>query len=293
MSNVVEQLVLEEKFSKRHLIKVLANEISNEVFNPIYTKLANKVNIYLSGDYWESKQDYITAICMMDITVMDIVDNIILTTLRFKETNIQNVANTLGSMFSGIDSAFIQVQIGADLLDICKNVIYTLTKVENTVMFKSLIDLDKQLQSDVDLGMYLPPMVTEPLPIRNNYQSGYLLHNDSVILGNKEADHSKYINLSTINVLNKVGFTLDRETVIYEKEKPKKELEGQDLENHMQYMIEKRALLRMYKGKKFFFNHKFDSRGRVYCQGYHLSYQSTEYNKSLISFAKHEVVELT
>ena len=39
----------------------------------------------------------------------------------------------------------------------------------------------------------------------------------------------------------------------------------------------------------FYLPHKYDKRGRTYCQGYHVSYQGAAWNKAVIEFANEEV----
>ena len=41
-------------------------------------------------------------------------------------------------------------------------------------------------------------------------------------------------------------------------------------------------------GDRFWLTHKYDKRGRTYCQGYHVSYQAADWNKACIQFADAE-----
>jgi DNA-directed RNA polymerase len=41
----------------------------------------------------------------------------------------------------------------------------------------------------------------------------------------------------------------------------------------------------------FYLTHKYDKRGRVYCQGYHINYQGAPWNKATIQLADKELVE--
>jgi DNA-directed RNA polymerase len=45
-------------------------------------------------------------------------------------------------------------------------------------------------------------------------------------------------------------------------------------------------------GNEFYLTHRYDKRGRVYCQGYHISYQGNAWNKSVIELADKEIIEL-
>jgi hypothetical protein len=48
-------------------------------------------------------------------------------------------------------------------------------------------------------------------------------------------------------------------------------------------------VISMYHNKPFYFLHKYDSRGRIYSQGYHINIQGTEYDKAILDFAERKV----
>ena len=45
------------------------------------------------------------------------------------------------------------------------------------------------------------------------------------------------------------------------------------------------------EGNEFYLTHKYDKRGRIYCQGYHVTYQGAPWNKACIEFADQEIIE--
>ena len=49
-------------------------------------------------------------------------------------------------------------------------------------------------------------------------------------------------------------------------------------------------LLPILEGNKFYFTWKFDSRGRMYSQGYHCNLQATEYKKAILNFSHEELI---
>ena len=50
-------------------------------------------------------------------------------------------------------------------------------------------------------------------------------------------------------------------------------------------------LVAEFLGKeKFWLTHKYDYRGRFYCQGFHVNYQATGFNKASVEFANKEVI---
>ena len=44
------------------------------------------------------------------------------------------------------------------------------------------------------------------------------------------------------------------------------------------------------EGNRFYLTHKYDKRGRTYCQGYHVSYQGNTYRKAILQLADKELV---
>jgi DNA-directed RNA polymerase len=43
---------------------------------------------------------------------------------------------------------------------------------------------------------------------------------------------------------------------------------------------------------EFYLTHRYDKRGRVYCQGYHVTYQGTPWNKAVLELADKEIIEV-
>ena len=44
-------------------------------------------------------------------------------------------------------------------------------------------------------------------------------------------------------------------------------------------------------GNKFYFSHRYDYRGRTYCEGYYLNYQGNDYCKAVLEFSNKEIIE--
>ena len=139
---------------------------------------------------------------------------------------------------------------------------------------------------------YLPPMVCKPLELENNYSSGYLTHSDSLVLGSGN-HHAGDLCLDVLNSINGVACSLDLEFLSQIEEEPKNKPE--DINQLTNWNNFKKQSHEMYKlmnrlGNKFYFTHKVDKRGRLYCQGYHLSYQGAAYKKAMIELADKQVI---
>lgn len=139
---------------------------------------------------------------------------------------------------------------------------------------------------------YLPPMICPPETIsKNNDGSGYLTIKDHVIL-NKLNRHKENLALDALNIINKTALSLDL-NILEMEEKPNKPLDT--LSKRRAFNKWKESSRKIYDeilnhGNAFYFTHKFDDRGRMYTQGYHINIQSMDYKKALISLNHKEVI---
>lgn len=168
--------------------------------------------------------------------------------------------------------------------------------------FIVVIPISDEVQAELDRFQFPLPMVIEPLEVTNNRETGYVLNRGSIIL--KQNHHGEDVVLDHINRMNKVKFTINRDTAIMVKnawrdlDKPKAGESKEDFEKR------KRAFEKYDRtchevidvltehGNEFYLTHKYDKRGRIYCQGYHVSYQGAPWNKAVIELADAEVVQL-
>lgn len=163
------------------------------------------------------------------------------------------------------------------------------------------ITISADVQAELDKFQYPLPMVIEPKPLKNNRQSGYLMGGGSVILRNNHHDND--VCLDHLNRANKVRFKINEEVVRMIQNQWKgldKAKEGESLQEFQsrrrafeKYDTVSREVIKTLteESEEFFFTHKYDKRGRVYCQGYHLSYQGNDWNKAVIEFAEKEIVQ--
>ena len=92
----VAQYESELKYSKKNLINIVTASMNAQSNTTLIVKLLDRINKYLhNSSYWESKQDYITAILMTDISPIEIAEHIIISTLKHPNTVINNIANTM------------------------------------------------------------------------------------------------------------------------------------------------------------------------------------------------------
>lgn len=168
-------------------------------------------------------------------------------------------------------------------------------------LFIVKFDISPEVQAEIDRFQYPLPMVIKPMKVRNNHDTGYILSRNSLIL--KKNHHDDDICLDHINRVNNIKFTLNFDTAHMianswrNLDKPKSGETKQDFDRRVRAFekYDRTAkdvinLLVQY-GNEFYLTHKYDKRGRIYCQGYHVNYQGAAWNKAVIELADKEFVE--
>lgn len=190
-----------------------------------------------------------------------------------------------------VDSILTVAEIMAVL---CLTDAFDIIKGEQSasLVIQSRIPLSQQLTRYVTHSGYLPPMVCEPETITTNYQSGYLTHNDSLVLG-KANGHDGDLCLDVINIQNQTPLKLDLDFLSRVEEEPTFELDTvEKSQQWSQFKAESydRYRLMAVQGNRFHLTNKVDKRGRLYAQGYHIHTQGTGFKKAMIEFANEEIV---
>lgn len=159
--------------------------------------------------------------------------------------------------------------------------------------------ISADVQAELDQFQYPLPMVVEPKEVKHNAMSGYLLTNSSIIL--KHNHHEDDVCLDHINRMNRVKFQINFDTATMIKnewrnlDRPKEGESKEDFERRVRafnkYDQTARDVINVLvqQGNEFYFTHRYDKRGRTYCQGHHANYQGTPWNKACVEFHAEEV----
>ncbi len=170
----------------------------------------------------------------------------------------------------------------------------------NLHMFVVKFDISDELQEELDKFQYPLPMVTIPKPIRTNRHSGYMLNQSSVILRNNH--HESDVCLDHLNRLNRIRLTINTTTVQMIQNKWKNLDKAKEGESKQDFERRRKAFAKYDRTSRdiikglmtitdtFYMTHKYDKRGRTYCQGYHINYQGTPWNKAVVEFHDTEIV---
>lgn len=160
--------------------------------------------------------------------------------------------------------------------------------------------MSQDVQDDLDRYQYPLPMVVEPLEVKTNRDTGYVLDQGSIIL--KKNHHNNDVCLDHINRVNKIRFTFDLETATMIKNRWRNLDRPKAGETRDEFQKRKRAFekydrttkdvmsILLQHGNEFYLTHKYDKRGRIYSQGYHVNYQGAPWNKAVIQLADKEYV---
>lgn len=170
-----------------------------------------------------------------------------------------------------------------------------------TKQFIVRLTISEDVQRDIDRFQYPLPMVVPPRHVAENEDTGYFSSRGSIIL--RKNHHNDDVCLDHINRVNKMRFAIDFDTATMVKnrwrhlDKPKsgesKEEFAKRVKAFDKYDRTSRGVIDqlLAHGNEFYLTHRYDKRGRVYCQGYHVNYQGAPWNKAVIELADKEFVD--
>ena len=291
---IVRQEDVEKRFNRKHIDGYIRKEIAeSDELQAKIQKGVELLNEWSSQSFYESKQKRIDQLKQLDFTklVMDIFVGIAYTLRPELFTSV--TAQLAGRL--GFDDKREAIQTVAEVVSVlCLTDAFDITKADRmaSLYIVSNIKLSDELMVFIQQSEYLPPMVCEPLELHGNYDSGYLSHKDSLILG-KGNHHDGDICLDVLNTMNRVALKLDLGFLDSVEEQPTFELDTP--EKREAWGTFKDQSREMYKlmvnlGNEFYLTHKYDKRGRIYAQGYHISTMGSAYKKSCIELSNEEIV---
>lgn len=295
MREIILQESNERRFSRKHIDVKIRTEIEASAL--MMAKVSQGVDLvtaYINGEYYESKMKRVAQLNGMDIqaVVMDIFVGI---AYSLKPDLFTSVSAQMASRLKFNDQTAAITTVAELMAVLCQTDAFDITKEMkmSSLMVVSCIPLSDELIKFIENSQYLPPMVCEPLPLTHNYSSGYLTHNDSLILGSGN-HHDGDICLDTLNTMNRVALKLDTDFLCKVEEEPTFELDSQDKIDQWKRFKKQSTefyVLMTEQGNQFYLCHKVDKRGRIYCSGYHISSQGAAFKKAMLEFATEEIVE--
>lgn len=325
---VVLQEMNEERFNRKHIDKKIRKAIEE---NPdmagkiehgvqLVTSFIGQAHTYVDKDGvekpLESKNNRIAQLKNMDIPAL-VMDIFIGISYCLREELFTSVTGQIASRLKFSDRAEAILTVAELLAVLCETDAFDIIKESKEASFQvqSAIPLPDNLITFIQESQCLPPMVCEPLELTHNFSSGYLTHNDSLILGSGN-HHDGDICLDVLNLMNKVPLKLSTDFLskveedasditpegIQEKAAKKGEylslakakervLDAMENWNEFKQQSYMFYSLMEQQGNRFYFTHKVDKRGRIYNSGYHISTQGAPFKKAMLEFAEEEIVE--
>lgn len=168
--------------------------------------------------------------------------------------------------------------------------------------FVTCYEISDDVQDMLDAFQYPLPMIQPPEHVSHNRQTGYVTIKGSLIL--KDNHHDEDICLDHINRVNSIPLSLNADVVAFVEnswrnlDKPKPDEDMADFKKRLaafnryddvsHQVVEALAL----QGENFWLTHKYDKRGRTYCQGYHVNYQGNSWNKAVVGLGEAEPLNM-
>lgn len=173
-------------------------------------------------------------------------------------------------------------------------------------------ELDDKVKHTLEQFRFVNPMIVKPLPVNqkgNNRGSGYLtIGSDSLLLGGQY--HTKDICTEILDKLNDTAYEINTDLMRTYRNSwkhmhaPKKangidQMKDETMDEYNKRIqafedYEKlvfKSVAEIYNSEnQMYLTHKYDKRGRVYCVGYQLSYQSNSYGKAILNFKNKQTV---
>jgi hypothetical protein len=294
----LEQIVIEDTYSKKNI----KNKVLQELIEMDNGGLGDKIDIacravqkYIRGTYYTSKNVRIDHLYEIDASIDDIVYEILIIVLQTKGyQTIQSVCGRLAGLLK-YENIFDGIRTAGELITVaCESDLYDIIRPRDSITGSALVEanyiLSDELMQYIANTKYLPPMICEPNIIKNNWDCAYLTVHEPVML--KGNTHEGKLPLDVINIRNKIALSLDL-NILELEELPKKALDTH--EKKVNFARMKEASRTVYNdlvesGNVFHLTHRVDERLRMYTQGYHCSYQSSQYKKALIQLNKKELI---
>lgn len=295
MRHIVLQEENEARYNRKHIDGYIREALKNSP--DMQAKILQGITLieaYKAGQYYTSKMVRIAQLKGLD--VRELITDIFVGVAYFqREELFTSVTAQMAGRLRFSDKTEAITTVAEIMAVLCQTDAYDICKANRmaSLMVISRIPLDEQLITFIEESQYLPPMVCEPLELMNNFSSGYLSHNDSLILGSGN-HHDGDICLDVLNLINRVALQLDTQFLSAVEEEPTFDLDTP--EKIEQWNRFKKQSYQFYslianQGNQFYLTNKVDKRGRIYAQGYHISTQGTAFKKAAIELIHEELVE--
>lgn len=294
LEQIQRQENIEMQYSRKHIDKYIRDEIeANPIMQDKIEQGIQFVTEYMGKTYYDSKNKRIAQLQGLDLRTLV---TEIFVGIAYCQT--EELFTSVTAMMAGrlrFSDKLDAIKTIAELLAVlCMTDAFDILKASKSasLVVVSRIPLSADTIRFIANSQYLPPMVCRPLPLENNYSSGYLTHNDSLVLGTGN-HHDGDLCLDVLNLMNQIPLSLDTDFLSSVEEDPTFVADTQEKieqwDNFKRQSYEFYLLIAQY-GNRFWLTHKVDKRGRIYSCGYHITTQGTAFKKACVELAKQEIV---
>ena len=294
----LEQSILEDMYSSRNIKDIVMEDLVDlkEHIVPLFQVLSDYLH---SNEFYSGKRTRVNFIEFLD--PWEIIERVLVQVLQSRtEVSIQSVVGSL-LPWLGYEKTRDGLNTAAELIGLCSTTgLYTIVLPRDSesgmCTLKPNVELEDRVYEFIARTMYLPPLVCIPNEVKSNSDTGYLESNGSILLNNTH--HEGEICLDVINKQSDIALELDYEACQYQQpyNESSKQLSPREEALRKRTYLTQRGVTEQlhtdYMGKPFWFNYKYDSRGRSYSQGFHINIQSSDQHKSCISLYEKETIDL-
>jgi len=173
---------------------------------------------------------------------------------------------------------------------------------EDMDRFTVTYDLSDDVKEMLDRFQFPLPMVVQPLPIKDNFDTGYLGMRGLLVLNGSEYFEDKDLCLDHLNRANRVALAMNFDVINSDQGKFVKPVRqvGEDFDEYRKRLKQaeqfyQTSIIVMEQinqlSDEIYLTHKYDRRGRVYASGYHINTQGDDYRKAVLTLANKEVLK--
>lgn len=157
-------------------------------------------------------------------------------------------------------------------------------------------EISQDIQDRLDVLQYPLPMIEKPETVTNNRETGYLSIRSSVILKKNHTDDD--VCLDHLNRSNSVPLSINEDVLQFTVNKWRNMDRQKDDESYRDFKKRQKTFRKydrvsrdviaavLVHGNRFWLTHRYDKRGRSYCQGYHVNYQGNDWNKACVQLGE-------
>jgi hypothetical protein len=172
---------------------------------------------------------------------------------------------------------------------------------EDLDKFTVKYDLSDDVKEMLDRFQFPLPMVVKPLPVKDNFDTGYLTMKSLLVLNGSDYFKDVDLCLDHLNRANSVALEMNFEVITSDQGKFVKPVRqtGEDFDEYRKRVKQadqfyQTTIVVMDQiaelSDEVYLTHRYDRRGRVYASGYHVNTQGDDYRKAVLTLANKEVL---